>query len=177
MINLIPFFYLSSCWLWFLMLFLCEHALMYMLNIKLMGHYRYYGISFNSKMICNFRQRIWELLFKVLNRRSDKKSYTRDGFNQMLKYYPIATPKIYVSLHFWCEFYYEEPYAGKLHVRFCEGLTLWGVGLLDCGYCFCNLLRERMTTWRKRRFLQWVRAEMCNLISFYQRNWWKMDMK
>ncbi len=74
--------------------------LMYMLNIKLMGHYRYYGISFNSKMICNFRQRIWELLFKVLNRRSDKKSYTRDGFNQMLKYYPIATPKIYVSLHF-----------------------------------------------------------------------------
>ena len=28
---------------------------------------------------------------------------------------------------------YEEPYARKPHVRFCEGLTLWGVSLLDCG--------------------------------------------
>ena len=31
-----------------------------------------------------------------------------------------------------CKYYYEEPYAGKPHVRFCEGLTLWGVSLLDC---------------------------------------------
>ena len=38
------------------------------------------------------------LLFKVLNRRSDRKSYTREGFIEMLKYYPLALPKIYVSL-------------------------------------------------------------------------------
>lgn len=44
--------------------------------------------------------------FKVLNRRSDRKSYTREGFIEMVKYY------------------YEEPYAGKPHVRFCEWLTL-----------------------------------------------------
>ena len=30
--------------------------LMYMLNVKLVGHYRYYGISFNSRMISNYRQ-------------------------------------------------------------------------------------------------------------------------
>ena len=40
-------------------------------------------------------------------------------------------PKIYVSLFWDCKYYYEEPYAGKPHVRFCEGLALWGVSLLD----------------------------------------------
>ena len=29
---------------------------------------------------------------------SDRKSYTREGFIEMLKYYPLAMPKIYVSL-------------------------------------------------------------------------------
>ena len=72
--------------------------LMGMLNLKLIGHYRYYGISFNGRMISNYKQQVRELLFKVLNRRSDRKSYTREGFIEMLKYYPLALPKIYVSL-------------------------------------------------------------------------------
>jgi len=72
--------------------------LMGMLNLKLIGHYRYYGISFNGRMISNYKQQVRELLFKVLNRRSDRKSYTREGFIEMLKYYPLATSKIYVSL-------------------------------------------------------------------------------
>ena len=75
---------------------LCK--LMYMLNIKLIGHYRYYGISFNSRMISNYRQQVRELLYKVLNRRSEKKSYTRKGFIEMMKYYTLAKPKIYYSL-------------------------------------------------------------------------------
>lgn len=54
--------------------------LMGMLNLKLIGHYRYYGISFNGRMISNYKQQVRELLFKVLNRRSDRKSYTREGF-------------------------------------------------------------------------------------------------
>ena len=69
-----------------------------MLNIKLIGHYRYYGISFNSRMISNFKQQVRELLFRVLNRRSQMKSYTKEGFYQMMKYYKLALPKIYVSL-------------------------------------------------------------------------------
>ena len=72
--------------------------LMGTLNLKLIGHYRYYGISFNGRMISNYKQQVRELLFKVLNRRSDRKSYTREGFIEMLKYYPLAMPKIYVSL-------------------------------------------------------------------------------
>ncbi|MBQ7596921.1 MAG: group II intron reverse transcriptase/maturase, partial [Clostridia bacterium] len=73
-------------------------TLMYMLNIKLIGHYRYYGISFNSRMISNFKQQVRELLFRALNRRSQLKSYNKEGFYEMMKYCPLALPRIYVSL-------------------------------------------------------------------------------
>ena len=32
------------------------------------------------------------------------------------------------------ECYYEEPHAGKPHVRFCEGLVSRGISLLDFSY-------------------------------------------
>ena len=72
--------------------------LMEKLSIKLIGHYRYYGISYNSKMLANFRQRTIEYLFKVLNRRSNRRSYNWEGFTEMLRYYKLPYPKIYVSL-------------------------------------------------------------------------------
>ncbi|WP_346905651.1 group II intron maturase-specific domain-containing protein [Clostridium cadaveris] len=50
------------------------------LNLKLVGHYRYYGISFNGKMIANFLHRVQQFLCKTLNRRSDKKNYSWDGY-------------------------------------------------------------------------------------------------
>ncbi|AGK95484.1 group II intron reverse transcriptase/maturase [Clostridium pasteurianum] len=68
------------------------------LNLKLVGHYRYYGVSFNGKMITNFLHRVQQFLSKTLNRRSDKKSYSWDGYIEMLKYYPLAKPKIYFKL-------------------------------------------------------------------------------
>lgn len=68
------------------------------LNLKLIGHYRYYGVSFNGKMITNFLHRVQQFLCKTLNRRSDKKSYSWDGYIDMLKYYPLAKPKIYFKL-------------------------------------------------------------------------------
>ena len=58
-------------------------------------------ISFNGRMISNYKQQVRELLFKVLNRRSDRKSYTREGFIEMLKYYPLAMPKIYVGIRWY----------------------------------------------------------------------------
>lgn len=67
--------------------------LMEKLRIKLLGHYRYYGISHNSTMIGTFRHRTIEYLFKVLNRRSNRKSYNWAGFNEMLKYYRLPYPK------------------------------------------------------------------------------------
>ena len=68
------------------------------LKKKLIGHYRYYGVSFNGKKITAFLHYTQRYLCKALNRRSQMKSYTWDGFIDMLKVYPLAKPKIYVRL-------------------------------------------------------------------------------
>ena len=68
------------------------------LNKKLVGHYRYYGVSHNINKLSAFLHYVQRYLCKVLNRRSHKKSYTWDGYIDMLKVYPLAKPKIYVRL-------------------------------------------------------------------------------
>ena len=69
------------------------------LNEILVGYYHYYGITDNSPKLKGFQQRIKRILYFWLNRRSQKKSYTWDGFEDMLKVYPLAKPKIYVSVY------------------------------------------------------------------------------
>ena len=69
------------------------------LNQMLTGYYHYYGITDNSKGIGNFYFRVKGSLFYWLNRRSQKKSYTGEAFHAMLKDYPLARPKIYVSIY------------------------------------------------------------------------------
>ena len=68
------------------------------LNLKLIGHYKYYGVSHNSAKSGAFLHFIQRYLYNVLNRRSHKRSYTWDGYIEMLKVYPLAKPKIYVKL-------------------------------------------------------------------------------
>ena len=65
---------------------------------KLIGHYNYYGITDNFKSINNYAFAVRKLLMKWLNRRSQKKSYNSQGFNQMLKWYKIPIPKIRVNV-------------------------------------------------------------------------------
>lgn len=69
------------------------------LNQILVGYYHYYGITDNYQSMSNFRYQTMRSLYKWLNRRSQKKSYTWEGFNEMLKVYPMATPRIYVSVY------------------------------------------------------------------------------
>ena len=59
---------------------------------------KYYGVSHNSAKIGAFLHFVQRYLYKVLNRRSHKRSYTWDGYIEMLKVYPLAKPKIYVKL-------------------------------------------------------------------------------
>ena len=73
--------------------------LMAKLNTKLIGHYRYYGITDNSKMLNNFRYEVIKMLFKVLNRRSQRKSYNQEKFEKFLEKYPVVKPKIYVNIY------------------------------------------------------------------------------
>lgn len=74
-------------------------AIMKVVRIKLIGHYNYFGITDNYRMLSNYYQRIRSLLFKWFNRRSQKKSYNYDKFNLYLKVYPLPMPKICVNIY------------------------------------------------------------------------------
>jgi group II intron reverse transcriptase/maturase len=66
---------------------------------KLRGHYRYYGITDNSTMIEKYRVEVIKLIFKWLNRRSQRRSFTSDKFNNYLKHNILPRPKIYVNIY------------------------------------------------------------------------------
>ena len=74
-------------------------AIIKKLNEILVGYYHYYGITDNIQSLNNFRYEMMKSLFKWLNRRSQKKSYKWDGFNDMLKEYPLVRPRIYVNVY------------------------------------------------------------------------------
>lgn len=68
-------------------------------NAKLRGHYQYYGVTDNTNKIKSFQNQTRMWLFKWLNRRSQKKSYTLENFyNGLLRTFPLLEPSIRVSL-------------------------------------------------------------------------------
>jgi len=69
------------------------------LTTKLLGYYHYYGITDNTKPLVSFRTEVSKLLFKWLNRRSQKKSFDWNKFNLFLRRYPLPYPKIYVHIY------------------------------------------------------------------------------
>ena len=69
------------------------------LNQKLRGHYQYYGITGNVDSIANFLFHTQKMLFKWLNRRSQRKSYSWDGFNELLKVFPLVRPRVYFKMY------------------------------------------------------------------------------
>ena len=94
------------------------------LKQKLAGHYRYYGISGNYPSLRKYYTLASKLAYKWINRRSQKKSYTFARYLRFLAYDPLPKPRIYHSTYTLSPVRgsaTEEPYAGKPHVRFCEG--------------------------------------------------------
>lgn len=69
------------------------------INIKLRGHYQYYGITDNSYYINLFKRCVNKLLWKWLNRRSQRKSYTNEEFKEMLRQNALLMPRIYVNIY------------------------------------------------------------------------------
>lgn len=69
------------------------------LNEILVGYYHYYGITDNSRSINAFSYEVMKSLFYWLNRRGQRRSYTWKGFLDMLRIYPLAKAKIYVSIY------------------------------------------------------------------------------
>jgi RNA-directed DNA polymerase len=65
------------------------------INIKLRGHYSYYGITFNFRGINNFYEMVKHSLFKWLNRRGGKPAWIWDKFIQLVEQWcPLVRPFI-----------------------------------------------------------------------------------
>ncbi|MDP3706086.1 MAG: group II intron maturase-specific domain-containing protein, partial [Legionellaceae bacterium] len=61
---------------------------------KLRGHVQYYGVSFNSKAVGNFLREAEKILFKWLNRRSQRKSFDWAKFHLFKKKHPLPEVKV-----------------------------------------------------------------------------------
>jgi group II intron reverse transcriptase/maturase len=65
---------------------------------KLRGHVQYYGVSFNSKAVANFLREATKILFKWLNRRSQRKSFDWGKFRLFKKKHPLPEAKVHHKL-------------------------------------------------------------------------------
>ncbi len=65
------------------------------LRLKLVGHYRYYGISGNMEGVRQYYRETIRLAYTWINRRSQKKSFDWEGYKRFLKWNPLPVPKIY----------------------------------------------------------------------------------
>lgn len=71
------------------------------LNQKLQGYYQYYAVTDNLNEVKRFLNTVKWLLFKWLNRRSQRRSYSHvTFFNGLLKSNPLLEPHIKVSLFY-----------------------------------------------------------------------------
>jgi group II intron reverse transcriptase/maturase len=59
---------------------------------KLRGHYNYYGYYCNRRKLMHYYHEVIGALFKWLNRRSQRKSFTYAKFKRMLKQNPLPLP-------------------------------------------------------------------------------------
>lgn len=64
------------------------------LRRKLVGHYNYYYIRGNSRSVWSYYGQVIELVYKWLNRRSQRKSYTWTGLKQLIAYVKVPRPKL-----------------------------------------------------------------------------------
>ncbi len=64
------------------------------LNAKLRGYYNYYGVHGNAASLKEFFNKAIRLLLKWLNRRSQRHSYTWQGYTAVLERFKVARPRI-----------------------------------------------------------------------------------
>ncbi|MCP4605909.1 MAG: group II intron reverse transcriptase/maturase, partial [Proteobacteria bacterium] len=69
-------------------------TLMVELRHKMRGYYNYYGVRGNVDSLVKFYELTRRILFKWLNRRSHRYSYTWEGYAELLRQFQIPTPHI-----------------------------------------------------------------------------------
>jgi len=81
---------------------------------KLRGHYAYYGVSGQHRGLVRFYREATKLLYKWLNRRSQRRSYKWAEFKQLLQRFPLPLPRVRVI-------YLSEP-----------EMIVWGAVCVNC---------------------------------------------
>ena len=61
-------------------------------NAKLRGHYNAYGVYCNRPRLYTYFYSVISQLFRWLNRRSQKTSYTWDAFKMRMQQFPLLAP-------------------------------------------------------------------------------------
>ena len=69
-------------------------VLMERVKAKLRGYYNYFGVRGNAQSLADFYDRTIKLLFKWLNRRSQKTSYTWEAFKHLLHEFDLPRPRL-----------------------------------------------------------------------------------
>ena len=64
------------------------------LRAKYAGHWNYYGIIGNSKSLSRYYYETSRILFKWLNRRSQRRSLTGSAFNRLLNRFQVPPPRV-----------------------------------------------------------------------------------
>jgi len=65
---------------------------------KIRGHIQYYGVSHNMDKVNEFIEQAKRILFKWLNRRSQRKSFDWDKFSKFISRYPLPKPRVVHNL-------------------------------------------------------------------------------
>lgn len=68
------------------------------IKAKLIGHYNYFGINGNMRCLVQYFIRMKAIVFKWINRRSQKKSMNWEQFRKYLDWNPLPTPRIYHAI-------------------------------------------------------------------------------
>jgi hypothetical protein len=97
------------------------------LNTKLRGYYNYYGVRGNLDSLDNFYYHVTRMLYRLLNRRSQRRSYNWAGFAELIKVFKLRRPHICHSFRdpahaATCEASnFKEPGAVVPHAGICTG--------------------------------------------------------
>jgi RNA-directed DNA polymerase len=75
------------------------HVIMDRFCRSLRGYYNYYCITDNIPHVSKFVHKIRRLLYKWLNRRSQKKSFNWEKFELFLDKYPLPNPRVKVNIY------------------------------------------------------------------------------
>ena len=76
------------------------------LNVKLEGHYQYYGVIGNYRRLSTFYYFVERSLIKWLNRRSHRKGFTWDRYKALKQHFKLKRPKITMETKYKDNFQY-----------------------------------------------------------------------